>query len=72
MRLLRKYFLMAVMIWMSAGVFAQNFPSKPIKVYVGYAPGGAVDLVARTLGQSMTDFLGQPIVVENKPILLLS
>jgi len=67
MRLLRKYFLMAAMILMSAGALAQNFPSKPIKIYVGYAPGGAVDLVARTLGQSMTDFLGQPIVVENKP-----
>ncbi|WP_255562784.1 tripartite tricarboxylate transporter substrate binding protein [Polynucleobacter sp. AP-Melu-500A-A1] len=67
MRLLRKYFLMAAMILMSTGALAQSFPSKPIKIYVGYAPGGAVDLVARTLGQSMTDFLGQSIVVENKP-----
>ncbi len=67
MNLISKYFLTMVMILMGSGAFAQNFPSKPIKVYVGYAPGGAVDLVARTLGQSMSDFLGQPIVVENKP-----
>ena len=46
---------------------AQDYPNKPIKVLVGYAPGGAVDLVARTLGQSLSSSLGQPFVVENKP-----
>ena len=46
---------------------AQDYPNKPIKVLVGYAPGGAVDLVARTLGQSMSSSLGQPFVIENKP-----
>ena len=46
---------------------AQNYPSKPIKVYVGYAPGGAVDIVARTVGQKISAGLGQPIIVENKP-----
>lgn len=46
---------------------AQDYPSKPIKVLVGYAPGGAVDLVARTLGQSLSSSLGQPFVIENKP-----
>ena len=46
---------------------AQDYPNKPIKVLIGYAPGGAVDLVARTLGQSLSASLGQPIVIENKP-----
>ncbi|NBO77874.1 MAG: hypothetical protein EBV28_12975, partial [Betaproteobacteria bacterium] len=46
---------------------AQAYPTKPIKVVVGYAPGGAVDIVARTLGQSLSVSLGQPVVVENKP-----
>jgi tripartite-type tricarboxylate transporter receptor subunit TctC len=50
-----------------ANVYAQDYPNKPVKVLVGYAPGGAVDLVARTLGQSMSGSLGQPFVIENKP-----
>jgi len=48
-------------------VFAQSYPSKPIKVIVGYAAGGAVDVVARTIGQSISGPLGQPVVIENKP-----
>jgi tripartite-type tricarboxylate transporter receptor subunit TctC len=51
----------------SVGVHAQNYPNKPIKIVVGYAPGGAVDLVARTIGQSMSTSMGQSIIVENKP-----
>ncbi len=50
-----------------SNVNAQDYPNKPIKVLVGYAPRGAVDLVARTLGQSLSSSLGQPFVVENKP-----
>ena len=46
---------------------AQDYPNKPIKVLVGYAPGGAVDLVARALGQSLSASLSQSIVIENKP-----
>ncbi len=49
------------------GVFAQSYPNKPIKVIVGYAAGGAVDVVARTIGQSISGPLGQPVVIENKP-----
>lgn len=49
------------------GAFAQSYPNKPIKVIVGYAAGGAVDIVARTIGQSISGPLGQPVVVENKP-----
>jgi tripartite-type tricarboxylate transporter receptor subunit TctC len=44
-----------------------SYPSKPVKVVVGYAAGGAVDVVARTIGQSLSATLGQPFVVENKP-----
>jgi tripartite-type tricarboxylate transporter receptor subunit TctC len=46
---------------------AQQYPAKPVKVVVGYSAGGAVDIVARTLGQSLSASLGQPFVVENKP-----
>lgn len=46
---------------------AQTYPSKPIHMIVGYSPGGAVDLIARTLGQQLSNALGQPVIVENKP-----
>ena len=46
---------------------AQTYPSKPVKVVVGYSAGGAVDVVARTLGQSLAAIMGQPFVIENKP-----
>jgi tripartite-type tricarboxylate transporter receptor subunit TctC len=48
--------------------FAQPaWPNKPIRVYVGYAAGGAVDVVARAVGQKIGSALGQPVLVENKP-----
>lgn len=55
-----------------AGVFpslasAQSYPVKPVKVVVGYSAGGAVDAVARTVGQAMSASMGQTFVVENKP-----
>lgn len=46
---------------------AQNYPSKTIKVIVGYAPGGAVDIIARAVAQKLSVGLGQPVIVENKP-----
>lgn len=46
---------------------AQTYPSKPVKIVVGYAAGGAVDLVARSVGQSLQTSMGQPFIVENKP-----
>lgn len=46
---------------------AQAYPSKAITIYVGYAPGGPTDTFARTLGAFMTDKLGQPVIVDNRP-----
>jgi tripartite-type tricarboxylate transporter receptor subunit TctC len=60
-------FIFAINLLFTSNLMAQDYPNKPIKVLVGYAPGGAVDLVARTLGQSLSTSLGQPIVIENKP-----
>jgi tripartite-type tricarboxylate transporter receptor subunit TctC len=67
MRFKCKFSFTLIFIFITFNVYAQNFPLKPIKIYVGYAPGGAVDLVARSLGQNLTGLLGQPILVENKP-----
>ncbi len=46
---------------------ADAYPSRPIKILVGYSAGGAVDAIARSVGQRMSAILGQPVVVENKP-----
>jgi tripartite-type tricarboxylate transporter receptor subunit TctC len=46
---------------------AQPYPSRSIKIVVPATPGGAIDLIARTLGEKLTSALGQPVVVENKP-----
>jgi tripartite-type tricarboxylate transporter receptor subunit TctC len=46
--------------------WAQSYPTQPIKVLVGYAAGGGVDIAARLLGEPMKGELGQPVVVENR------
>lgn len=54
----------------SAGAIAQdaeNYPTKPIKIIVGFSAGGTTDAVPRLLAQPMSKILGQPIIVENRP-----
>lgn len=50
-----------------SGSFAQGYPGKPIHLIVAFAPGGPVDTVARIVGQKVSELVGQPIVVENRP-----
>src|SRR5215207_11430852 len=46
---------------------AQDFPNRPITILVPLAPGGGVDFVARTIGQRLSERLGKPVLVENRP-----
>ena len=50
----------------SIDAIAQNFPTRPIRLLVGFAPGGAVDLAARAIANQMTSSIGQSVIVENK------
>src|SRR5690349_2590283 len=45
---------------------ADDFPSKPVKILVGSAPGGGVDTFSRVIGQKLQEMWGQPVVIENK------
>jgi tripartite-type tricarboxylate transporter receptor subunit TctC len=49
------------------GAAAQDYPTRPVKWVVGYPPGGATDIIARLLGQRLSERLGQQFVIENKP-----
>lgn len=47
-------------------VLAQNYPTRPVKVIVGFSPGGTIDVVARIIGERLSSKLGQPFVIENR------
>lgn len=51
----------------SATAFAQTFPSKPVRIVIGFPAGGAIDLVGRIIAPKLSDALGQPVVVDNRP-----
>src|SRR5918999_5365148 len=60
-----RFFLLALLA-VSSIAAAQPFPSKPIRLIAPFAPGGALDLIARGVGAKLSEIQGQPVIVENR------
>jgi tripartite-type tricarboxylate transporter receptor subunit TctC len=56
-----------LLLCLATSAMAQSWPSKPIRILVGYAPGGVTDIVARAVAQPLGDVFGQSVLVENRP-----
>ena len=72
MKLPRRHFLhlaagAAALPALSRITWAQGYPSRPVRVIVPFAAGGGVDIIARLMGQWLSERLGQPFVIENRP-----
>jgi tripartite-type tricarboxylate transporter receptor subunit TctC len=63
----RQFFTVFALLAAAAAACAQNYPSRPIRMVLGFPPGGSTDLVARVVAQKMSDAWGQQVVVDNRP-----
>jgi tripartite-type tricarboxylate transporter receptor subunit TctC len=59
--------LLACALVVVSGISAAQYPSKPIRFIVGFPPGGSADPTTRILGQALSDQMGQPVIVDNRP-----
>jgi tripartite-type tricarboxylate transporter receptor subunit TctC len=66
MHLTRRSVLAAVASLSAAPAFAQTYPSRPITLFVPWAPGGSTDILARIVAQNLHQSMGQPVVIENR------
>ncbi len=67
MHILWRYAVLLGALLLGSGAYADDFPSKPIKLLVGASAGGTTDTLARAIGAEMAQILGQSVVVENRP-----
>lgn len=59
--------ILCALLLVVGSAHAQTWPSRPITLVVPYAPGGVVDFIGRTLGQRLSQQVGQPVVIDNRP-----
>jgi tripartite-type tricarboxylate transporter receptor subunit TctC len=57
----------AALMLASGAAYAQNYPTKPVRIMVGYTPGGGVDTTARMVGQALGELWGTQVIIENRP-----
>src|SRR5512144_2265072 len=67
LRSLRLAFAVAALAIAACGNASAQYPTRPVRLVVGFAPGGPTDILARRMAQYLTEKLGQQFVVENKP-----
>jgi tripartite-type tricarboxylate transporter receptor subunit TctC len=58
---------LSALVWPAGGAAALDYPTRPVRFVVGYPAGGATDILARLIGQRLSERLGQQFVIENKP-----
>lgn len=65
---IRTLFLAALVLFHGfASVQAQGYPTRPVRMIVGFPPGGGTDVVARIIAPRLSEYLGQPVVIDNRP-----
>jgi tripartite-type tricarboxylate transporter receptor subunit TctC len=62
-----KFLALVALCAAAAGACAQAYPSKPIRMVVGFPPGGGNDIIARMIGSKMQEAWGEPVLIDNKP-----